>query len=67
MDADTVKVPVEYVITTTSDWTMFEIVEGGWWQDFHVECKEGNERLTREIKSDNKSIRIEKGPTMKTQ
>jgi|GEM_PF-756355 len=60
MGSDTVKVPVEYVITTNSDWTMFEIVEGGCWQDFHIECKEGNDRLTRKINPDNKSIRIDK-------
>jgi len=60
MDTDTLKVPVEYIITTTSDWTMFEIVEGGWWQDLHIECKEGRDRLTRDITRNNKSIRIDK-------
>ena len=28
MNIDTVKVPVEYLIITASDWTEFEIVEG---------------------------------------
>jgi hypothetical protein len=60
MDTDTLKVPVEYIITTTSDWTMFEIVEGGWWQDLHIECKEGRDRLTRDITRNNRSIRIDK-------
>jgi len=60
MNTDAVKVPVEYIITTTSDWTMFEIVEGGRWQDLNVVCKEGKDRLTREITFDNKSIRIDK-------
>lgn len=60
MDTNTVRVPVEYIITTTSDWTKFEIVEGGWWQDLHIECKEGKDRLKRDITCNDKSIRIDK-------
>jgi predicted nucleotide-binding protein len=60
MNVDTVKVPVEYIITTTSDWTMFQIVEGGWWQDLRVEYKEGRDRLTHDITPNDKSIRIDK-------
>ena len=43
MTENTIQIPVEYNITTTSDWTIFEIVEGGWWRDVHVSLLEGSE------------------------
>lgn len=60
LNIDSVKVPVEYTIITMSDWTIFEIVEGGWWQDLQVEYIEGSDRLTQDISPSDKSIRIEK-------
>ena len=60
MNAETLKVPVEYTIITTSDWTMFEIVEGGWWQNLQLEFIEGKDRLTHDITPSDKSIRIDK-------
>lgn len=60
MISESAKIPVEYIIMTTSDWTMFEIIEGGEWQNLHVECKECENRLAGRPKVDNKSIRIDK-------
>lgn len=60
MDTETVKVPIEYIIITASDWTEFEIVEGGWWQNLQVEYIEGSDRLTHDITPSDKSIRIDK-------
>lgn len=55
-----IKVPVEYTIISTSDWTRFEIIEGGSWQDLQVECKVGKDKLKKEIYVDNKTIYLEK-------
>ncbi len=60
MGIDSIKVPVEYTIITTSDWTMFEIVEGGWWENLQVEYFEGKDKLTHLVKPNDKSIRIDK-------
>jgi len=62
MSREYLQIPVEYLISTTSDWTKFHIVEGGWWSDVKVECLKGCDklRLTRVI--DNKIISIDKGP-----
>jgi len=57
---DTIQIPVEYFIITTSDWTIFQIVEGCWWSDMKVKCLEGCETLTEEILYDEKSISISK-------
>jgi len=47
MNTEIAKVPVEYVITTTSDWTKFEIIEGGQWQNLQVKWVAGEDRLIR--------------------
>ena len=60
MKTDSAKVPVEYIITTTSDWTKFEIIEGGQWQNLQVKCIAGEDRLVREVTNDIKSIRLDK-------
>ena len=60
MNVDTVKVPVENTIITMSDWTEFEIDEGGSWQNLQVEYIIGRDRLTHEITPSDKSIRIDK-------
>jgi hypothetical protein len=46
MSADIVQFPIAYIITTTSDWTRFTIVEGGYWTNHDVECVEGQNTLT---------------------
>ena len=53
---DVTKLPVEYVITTTSDWTVLELINGGFWSDFNEECTEGNEKLTNLLHGRNKII-----------
>jgi len=53
-------VPIEYHIKTTSDWTTFQIVEGGFWNDVKVECLKGEDKLTRDIVYSNKRIEIHK-------
>lgn len=58
--SESISIPVEYLISTTSDWTVFQITEGGWWSDFKVKCIEGSERLTREILWNEKTIVISK-------
>ncbi|MCL2135438.1 MAG: nucleotide-binding protein [Candidatus Bathyarchaeota archaeon] len=57
---NSIKVPVEYVIYTTSDWTQFEIVEGGRWQNLIVECIEGEDTLTSESEFNDGVIYLEK-------
>lgn len=58
--SESIPIPVEYIITTTSDWTVFQITEGGWWSDFKVKCIEGVEKLTKEILWNEKTIAISK-------
>jgi predicted nucleotide-binding protein len=60
MDTDSIKVPVEYTIITTSDWTQFEIVEGGWWQDLKITYIVGKDRLTKESAFNDSLIYLEK-------
>lgn len=60
--AESVQVTVEYHIVTTSDWTKFEIVSGGWWSDIEVECLKGCDRLKKGIVVDGKTIEIRKAP-----
>jgi hypothetical protein len=61
MSSDSIKVPVEYTIITTSDWTQFEIIEGGSWENLQIECKTGAEKLKSPVGTNsNKSIRIDK-------
>ena len=54
-------ISVEYHITTTSDWTTFQILEGGWWSDFQVvEVIEGYDKLAQDILWNEKKIVISK-------
>lgn len=53
------KVPVEYIVTTTSDWTEFEIIEGGQWLDFHPLFIAGESSLVQK-RLDAKTIYLEK-------
>lgn len=55
-------IPIQYHIRTTSDWTTFQIVEGGFWSDIKVECLKGENTLTQEITFSNKRIEIHKKP-----
>lgn len=60
MYAEHVSISVEYVICTTSDWTAFRIIEGGWWSDPHVEIQEGYDKLNQEILYNAATILISK-------
>lgn len=62
MSRESVPVSVEYIISTTSDWTTFQIFEGGWWSNHEVEIKEGFEKLSQEIVYNEKTIAISKKP-----
>lgn len=57
---ETIQIPVEYFITTTSDWTTFQIMEGGWWSDVEVKCMEGCDRLTKGILHNEDTVSISK-------
>jgi predicted nucleotide-binding protein len=59
MNANIALIPVEYIITTTSDWTMLKLVDGGTWQNIQVFFKEGENQVVQK-KWDSKSIYIEK-------
>jgi len=52
MSGESVKIPVEYIITTTSDWTIFHIVEGGSWSKGKIECLKGCDRLRQAVFED---------------
>ena len=56
---NSIKIPVEYTIYTTSDWTQFEIVEGGHWQDQKIEYIEGEDDVIKE-EFTNKKLYLEK-------
>ena len=65
MDSDSVSqefksVPIQYYITTTSDWAVFQILEGGFWSDMKSECLKGEDRLTQDILYSDKTIEIRK-------
>jgi hypothetical protein len=62
MAENTLQIPIEYIINTTSDWTIFEIVEGGWWRDIFVTLLEGSEpqALSQDIFYNRKKIWIRK-------
>ena len=60
MRTDVIKIPVEYTVITTSDWTQFEIVEGGWWESLHTECKAGEDKLKQQITTGKTCIRLDK-------
>ena len=60
MSRESIPISVEYIITTTSDWTKFHIVEGGWWSDVEVECLKGCDKLRVTRVIDNKIIAIDK-------
>lgn len=62
MSGRSIPISVEYYITTTSDWTTFQIMEGGWWSDLHVTCLEGRNKLAQEILYNEKTIVISKNP-----
>lgn len=53
-------VPIQYHIVTTSDWTVFQILEGGFWSDVKSECLRGEDRLTQDILYSDKTIEIRK-------
>lgn len=60
MSGEYLPIPVEYLLTTTSDWTTFQIMEGGWWSDFELTIKEGLDKLTQEILFNEKTLIISK-------
>ncbi len=62
MCAEHLSISVEYVICTTSDWTAFRIIEGGWWSDLSVAILEGYDKLNQEILYSDKTIVISKNP-----
>ena len=62
MSEESIKIPIEYHISTTSDWTKFQIAEGGWWSNREVECLKGSDRLKEAIVFDEKTIAISKAP-----
>lgn len=66
MSGESVPISVGYLITTTSDWTTFQIMEGGWWSDLHVTCLEGRNKLAQEILYNEKTIVISKNPMDKS-
>lgn len=60
MSQDFKSVPIQYHIVTTSDWTNFEILEGGFLSDIKTECTKGEDRLTQDIVYSDKTIEIRK-------
>ena len=62
MSRESIPISVEYIITTTSDWTRFQIIEGGWWSALQVECTQGFDKLEHEIVYSEKTIHISKKP-----
>lgn len=49
MSRESVQIPVEYIISTTSDWTKFHIVEGGSWSEGKTKCLKGCDRLLQAV------------------
>ena len=60
MSGEFVSIPVEYIITTTSDWTKFHIVEGGSWSKGKIVCLKGCNRLAKKAAFKNNKIVIKK-------
>lgn len=60
MSVEFLPVSVDYIITTTSDWTTFQIMEGGYWSDLELTIKEGFDKLTQEILFNEKTLIISK-------
>lgn len=58
-------VPIQYHIKTTSDWTTFQIVEGGFWSNIKVEYLKGKDTLYQDILHSKKRIEIHKPPYRK--
>lgn len=58
--SESIQIPVEYIITTTSDWTVFQITEGGWWTDLQVKCTQGSDRLMSPVQNSQNTIGISK-------
>ena len=58
--SESIPIPAEYIITTTSDWTVFQITEGGWWTDLQIRCTQGSDRLVNEIQYGQNVIGISK-------
>lgn len=58
--SEPISIPVEYIVTTTSDWTTFQITEGGWWTDLQVRCTEGSDRLVNPIQYGQNVVGISK-------
>jgi hypothetical protein len=53
-------VPIQYHIVTTSDWTNFQILEGGFWSDVKSECLKGEDRLTQGVVYSDRRVEIRK-------
>lgn len=53
-------VPIQYHIVTTSDWTVFQILEGGFWSDVKSECLKGEDRLTQDVVYSDRRVEIRK-------
>jgi hypothetical protein len=53
-------ISIQYHIKTTSDWTVFQIVEGGFWSNIVVEYIKGKDKLTQDIVYSDKRIEIHK-------
>lgn len=60
MSIETVPISVEYYISTTSDWTTFQIIEGGSWSNMDVKPVRGFDRLRHKIVYNEKEIAISK-------
>jgi hypothetical protein len=54
-------IPVQYLIETISDWTIFSITEDGfWWSDIEVECLKGEKKLSQDVVFSDKKIKVNK-------
>jgi len=65
MSEKPIEVPVEYHISTTSDWTNFEIIEGGWWTKRDAVCLKGCDRV-KHMEFNDRIIKINKAPNDET-
>ena len=54
-------IPIQYLIETKSDWTIFSIIGAGfWWSDIEVEYSKGRDKLTQDVVFSHKLIKIAK-------